>query len=283
MTSIATLTPQNALQYGATYNVTVKGGAGGVTDLAGNPLAADSTWSFSVEASPPPILVVGSTGNPFGAYIGEILRNEGLQAFTTIDVAFVSPALLAQFNVVILGNTTLSPAQVTTLTGWVNGGGNLVTMRPDKQLASLLGLTDSGTTLSNAYLQVATGTEPGAGIVGSTIQFHGTADRYTLNGATSVATLYSNATTATTSPAVTLRVGRRERRTGGGVHVRPRALGRLHAPGQSRLGRRRSVTAWPGSGPTTSSTAPGPATCSPTGSTRTRSGSHRRTSSSGCW
>jgi hypothetical protein len=149
--------------------------------------------------------VVGSTGNPFAAYIGEILRNEGLDAFTTIDVAFVSPALLTQFDVVIVGNTALTPAQVTTLTGWVNNGGNLVTMRPDKQLAGLLGLTDAGTTLSNAYLQVATATEPGAGIVGSTIQFHGTADRYTLNGATSVATLYSNATTATTSPAVTLR------------------------------------------------------------------------------
>jgi hypothetical protein len=41
--------------------------------------------------------------------------------------------------------------------------------------------------------------------VGSTIQFHGTADRYALNGATAVATLYSNATTATANPAVTLR------------------------------------------------------------------------------
>ena len=39
----------------------------------------------------------------------------------------------------------------------------------------------------------------------STIQFHGSADRYTLNGATAVATLYSNATTATANPAVTLR------------------------------------------------------------------------------
>ena len=37
------------------------------------------------------------------------------------------------------------------------------------------------------------------------MQFHGTADRYTLNGATAVAMLYSNATTATTNPAVTLR------------------------------------------------------------------------------
>ena len=204
-TSMATVTPQSALQYGAVYTVTVKGGAGGVTDLTGNPLAADSTWSFSVEASPPPILVVGSTGNPFGSYLGEILRSEGLNAFTTIDVAFVSPALLAQFDVVVLGNTALSAAQVTTLTGWVNGGGNLIAMRPDKQLAGLLGVTDTGTILSNAYLQVATGSEPGAGIVGSTIQFHGTADRYSLNGATSVATLYSTASTATSNPAVTLR------------------------------------------------------------------------------
>ena len=182
-----------------------QGRRGGVTDLAGNPLAADVTWSFSTEASPPQVLVVGSTGNPFGSYLGEILRNEGLNAFTTIDVAFVSPALLSQFDVVLLGDTPLNAAQVTTLTGWVNGGGNLIAMRPDKQLAGLLGLTDAGTTLANAYLQVDTGAAPGTGIVGSTIQFHGTADRYTLNGATAVATLYSNATTATTNPAVTLR------------------------------------------------------------------------------
>jgi hypothetical protein len=204
-TSVATVTPQAALQYGATYTVTVKGGSGGVADLASNTLTADSSWSFTTEASPPQVLVVGSTGNPFGMYLGEILRAEGLNAFTTIDVSFVSPALLAQFDVVVLGNTPLNAAQVSALTGWVNGGGNLVAMRPDKQLAGLLGLTDAGTTLANAYLQVDTATSPGAGIVGSTIQFHGTADRYSLSGATAVATLYSNATTATTNPAVTLR------------------------------------------------------------------------------
>jgi hypothetical protein len=37
------------------------------------------------------------------------------------------------------------------------------------------------------------------------MQFKGTADRYTLNGATPVATLYSTASTATANPAVTLR------------------------------------------------------------------------------
>ena len=91
------------------------------------------------------------------------------------------------------------------LSDWVNAGGNLIAMRPDSQLASLLGLTSAGSTLSEAYLLVNTAAAPGQGIVNQTIQFHGTADRYTLNGATAIATLYSNATTATTNPAVTIR------------------------------------------------------------------------------
>ena len=84
-------------------------------------------------------------------------------------------------------------------------GGNLIAMRPDKQLAGLLGLTDAAATLADAYLLVNTATTPGAGIVNQTMQFHGIADRYTLSGATAVATLYSNATTATANPAVTVR------------------------------------------------------------------------------
>ncbi len=146
---------------------------------------------------------------------------------------------------------------MTALTGWVNGGGNLIAMRPDKQLAGLLGLTDAGTTLANAYLQVDTASGRRApASSGSTMQFHGTADRYTLNGATSVATLYSTATTATSNPAVTLRTRRLERRPGGRVHVRPRALGRLHAPGQPGLGRPGARRRRSASGRTTSSTAP---------------------------
>ena len=113
--------------------------------------------------------------------------------------------MLATYDVVILGQSALSGAQVTTLTNWVQGGGNLIAMRPDPQLAGLLGLTSASGTLANAYLKVDTATGPGAGIVGQTIQFHGSADRYTTSGAQTIATLYSNATTATANPAVTLR------------------------------------------------------------------------------
>jgi hypothetical protein len=202
---VATLSPQSALAYGQTYTATVEGGSGGVADFAGNPLVSDVSWSFTTEASPPQILVVHSVANKFGTYLAEILRNEGVNAFTTIDVTLISPALLANFDVVVLGETPLNTGQVTTLTNWVNAGGNLIAMRPSTQLAGLLGLTAAGTTLANAYLKVDATVPPGQGITSETIQFHGTADRYTLNGATAVATLYSGPATPTPNPAVTLR------------------------------------------------------------------------------
>jgi hypothetical protein len=43
----ATLTPASALAANTAYTATVKGGSTGVKDLAGNPLAADATWSFT--------------------------------------------------------------------------------------------------------------------------------------------------------------------------------------------------------------------------------------------
>jgi hypothetical protein len=49
----ATLNPSANLEAGATYTATVKGGANGVKDLAGNPLASDKSWLFSTAASAP--------------------------------------------------------------------------------------------------------------------------------------------------------------------------------------------------------------------------------------
>jgi chitodextrinase len=202
-TNRATLSLQAALGFNTTYTAVVK--AGGAKDLAGNAVAGAPSWSFTTPVTAPQVLLLNTATNPFSTYLGEILRNEGLDDFSTVDAALMTPALLANFGLVVLGDMSLAPSQVSTLTGWVNGGGNLVAMHPDKQLAGLLGLTDADSTLANAYLKVDTATPPGAGIVGQTIQFHGTADRYALNGASAVATLYSDANTQTTSPAVTLR------------------------------------------------------------------------------
>ena len=200
---MATLSPSVALQYGTVYRPLVlrQRRQGSRRQRPGRRRGA----SFTTEASPPPLLVASSSANPFGRYLTEILRNEGLDAFTTLDTSLLSASVLSNFDVVLLGDGSLSAAQVATLTSWVNTGGKLIAMHPDKQLAGLLGLSDAGTTLSNAYLKVDTSAGPGVGITGQTIQFHGSADRYTLNGASAVATLYSNASTATSNPAVTLR------------------------------------------------------------------------------
>ncbi|MCU1328812.1 MAG: hypothetical protein JWN34_4182 [Bryobacterales bacterium] len=46
-----TVAPSSALAVGVTYSVLVKGGASGVQDAAGNPLAADKVWSFTIAGS----------------------------------------------------------------------------------------------------------------------------------------------------------------------------------------------------------------------------------------
>jgi hypothetical protein len=210
----ATLQPSAALASSSTYTATVRGGSTGVKDLAGNALSGDFVWSFTTAAPPPPppnegpggpILVVASTSNPFTRYYAEILRNEGLNAFLVRDISTVTSTVLASYDVVILSEMPLTTAQVTMFSDWVTAGGNLIAMRPAKALASVLGLTDAGTTLSEAYLLVNTSAAPGTGIVNQTMQFHGTADRYTVSGATVIATLYSNRTTPTSNPAVTVR------------------------------------------------------------------------------
>ena len=50
----ATLNPGADLEPGVTYTATVKGGSGGVKDLAGNPLAQDKVWSFTTAGSGSP-------------------------------------------------------------------------------------------------------------------------------------------------------------------------------------------------------------------------------------
>jgi hypothetical protein len=48
----ATLSPSANLDYSTTYTATVKGGANGVKDSAGNPLSADEVWTFTTAAPP---------------------------------------------------------------------------------------------------------------------------------------------------------------------------------------------------------------------------------------
>jgi len=179
-------------------------------------MTTDFTWSFTIGAASPappnegpggPILVISTTANPFSRYLTEILRAEGLNSFTAVDISLVTPAMLASADVAVLGEMALTPAQATMLGDFVAGGGSLIAMRPDPLLSGLLGLQSTSSTLSEGYLLADTTTAPGAGITAETMQFHGTADRYTIADAATriVATLYSDAATSTSNPALTIR------------------------------------------------------------------------------
>jgi hypothetical protein len=205
-TATVSLQPSMELSPFTTYTATVKGT---VKDGSGNVMGGDYSWSFTAGAPPEgsgpggPILVISSAVNPYSRYYDEILRAEGLNEFRLEDIAAVTPNLLSSYRVAILGEMQLTSSQVSILTNWVSSGGSLIAMRPDKQLASMLGLTSTAGTLSDAYLQINTASGPGVGIVGQTIQYHSSADLYTVSSATKIATLYSSATSSTPYPAVT--------------------------------------------------------------------------------
>ena len=212
-TQRALLTPASNLKIATGYTVAVKGGAGGVADPVGNTLASTFAASFTTVVSygakgggpGGPILIVTDPSNPFSEYYAEILLAEGLNEFDSQPISKVSSTVLAKYDVVILGQIALSAGQVSMISDWVNAGGKLIAMRPDRQLAGLLGINATGPTLSEGYVLMNTGSSPGIGIVAQPIQFHGAADCYTILNANSLAVLYSNTQTATSNPAVTLR------------------------------------------------------------------------------
>ena len=150
-----------------------------------------------------PILVISKSSNPFSRYPVEMLRAEGLNEFTAMDISAVNPTVLNNYDVILLGEMPLQASEVSMFSDWVNAGGTLIAMRPDVQLSSLLGITSAGNTISDKYLLVNTTAGPGKGIVNQTIQFHGMGDLYNLSGASSIATFYSDASTPTAYPAVT--------------------------------------------------------------------------------
>lgn len=209
---VLSFTPAQPLTAGMAYTATVSNSLKDVYGTAITPFTTHFTVGSALSTDinqglGGPVLIVTSSTQPYDKYLAEILRAEGITYFTVKDIAAMDATLLSQYKVLLLGESTLTTQQVTDLTSWVNNGGHLISMRPDKQLSGLLGLTDTATTASEGYLKVDASKPPGAGITTETMQYHTTADRYdAVSGTDSLATLYSDATTALTNPAVTSRV-----------------------------------------------------------------------------
>jgi outer membrane protein assembly factor BamB len=152
---------------------------------------------------PPILILINDEPGYFGRYTGEILRAEGISEFQITSVGSVTAGYLDTFDVVILNATPLESHQVAILEDYVSGGGRLIVFKPDIQLSRMLGITSAGTETCEGYILIDNTTGIGKGIVAETIQIHTCADNYSLNGATEIARLYSDATTPTSYPAIT--------------------------------------------------------------------------------
>ena len=151
-----------------------------------------------------PILIVNdsTSSNAFQNFVPEMLTTEGLNEFQVAQLSSLTSTFLANYNVVVLPQLKLTSAEASLLQAYVSGGGTLIGFRPDLQLATVFGVTSTGTTLTEDWVAINTTTAYGAGLDPSVMKFHGTADIYTLSTGTALATFYQTPTTALTNPAV---------------------------------------------------------------------------------
>ena len=131
-----------------------------------------------------PILVVTDPGDRFGAYYAEILAAEGLNEFAVTDVSQLTEQTLAQHQVVVLARDDAEPGPADGAdrlgAGRRQPRGHAAGRRSSRGCS---GLGSDAGDLSDAYMGVDTSAAPGRGITGATMQFHGTADRWTPGGA----------------------------------------------------------------------------------------------------
>ena len=114
-TTTASLIPSSPLRPATTYTAMVKGGASGVAGSLGSKMVADYFWTFRTDTYGDgpggPILIITQATNLFTRYYAEILLAEGLNEFALTNVSSVSSAVLANYDLVILGQYR-SPASV---------------------------------------------------------------------------------------------------------------------------------------------------------------------------
>ena len=110
------LTPSGALANSAVYTATITGGASGVKDLAGNPLASNYSWSFTTVAADitPPIV---NSVSPLNGATGVSIATTVVANFSeAINASTVTPAtfqLKDAVNNVIPAAISISSGQIT--------------------------------------------------------------------------------------------------------------------------------------------------------------------------
>ena len=155
-------------------------------------------------ASPILILTDQNSENKFSSYITEILQMEGFLEYEVKDLSRSELDVdeLLRHDIVVLSNIPLSSCQKAILTAYVQKGGGLIGLRPPKELGFLFRVRPLGDTLSERYIKLETQHPLSEGIEAETLQYHGEADIYALNGAQPLAYLCHDLDCPTRYPAI---------------------------------------------------------------------------------
>ncbi|MCC6499781.1 MAG: twin-arginine translocation signal domain-containing protein [Anaerolineales bacterium] len=160
--------------------------------------------SSSTGDQPILILVNDASDSPFGVYLSEILFAEGIISFSTARLSEFDLERLVEFDTVVLTAGPLTREQAEALTRYVYGGGGLVAMKPDIALLPVLGLRGQEQDSDLGYMITEGGHALSAGIVPVSLQYHGAADRYLMDGAEAVAWLCDKTGRQKDHPAVSI-------------------------------------------------------------------------------
>jgi hypothetical protein len=123
-THVVTLTPSTGLSPQTTYTATVLGGAGGVKDLAGNPLASDAVWTFATsEIIPPTVTAVTPTTGAAGVAKTSVVQATFSQPMDATTITATTVDLRDPSNTVVPATVSYDAG---TLTATLQPGGPLL-------------------------------------------------------------------------------------------------------------------------------------------------------------
>ena len=185
-----------------------------IASVGGEPDNAETAQFETPPEGKMPILVLTDSDyvkNPLGSYLAEILRSEGLVESDRAERPALSadddPGVrLSAYRVVLLAEMELIAAEERLLRDYVSGGGVLIAMRPDADLADLFGIQLLGTRPERLlqYFAVDVDNATGGGIVEEPLQYHGQATNYSLDGAAPLARFHDNGSSPSSHPAATV-------------------------------------------------------------------------------
>ena len=177
-TNTATLDPDGVLTLGTTYTATVVGGADGVKDVAGNPVASDASWTFTTavvaDATPPETSIEAGPSGQVSSSSAEFAfsSSEGGSTFEcSLDGApfhgCTSPSTYTgladgqhAFEVRATdgaGNTDPTPASRTWTADTIAPSAPTITSPADGAKTNATTVTVSGTAEANSTVEVLDG------------------------------------------------------------------------------------------------------------------------------